>query len=69
MRQEVKTGQEAMLGKRAVVVEDLDPEGKIQYASEVWDAMTKGKRFLKGEQVKISSIQGLTLQVEEMPKD
>ncbi len=65
MRQEVKTGQEAMLGKKGLVVEDIDPEGKIQYANEIWDATARGSRFLKGEQVKIRGIRGLVLQVEK----
>ena len=65
MRLEVRTGQEAMLGKEGLVVEDIDPEGKIQYASEIWDAMAEGKRFLKGERVKIIGFQGLSLLVEE----
>ncbi len=67
MRQDVQTGQEAMLGKKGLVVEDIDPEGKIQFTSEIWDAVTKGKRFLKGEQVRISGFQGLRLLVEEIP--
>ena len=66
MRQEVRTGREAMLGKKGVVIEDIVPEGKIQYANEIWDATAKGKRFLKGEQVRISGIRGLWLLVEEM---
>ena len=65
MRLEVRTGQEAMLGKEGLVVEDIDPEGKIQYASEIWDAMAEGRRFLKGERVRISGFQGLRLLVEE----
>jgi len=65
MRLEVRTGQEAMLGKEGLVVEDIDPEGKIQYTSEIWNAMAKEKRFLKGERVKIIGFQGLILLVEE----
>jgi membrane-bound ClpP family serine protease len=67
MRREPQTGQEAMLGKKGVVIEDIDPEGKIQYAGEIWDAKTTRKRFLKGELVRIASIRGLMLLVEEMP--
>ncbi len=69
MRQEVKTGQEAMLGQKGLVVEDIDPEGKIQYANELWDATARGSRFLKGEQVKIRGIRGLVLQVERIPSE
>ena len=65
MRMEVRTGQEAMLGKEGLVVKDIDPVGKIQYASEIWDAMAEGKTFLKVERVKIIGFQGLRLLVEE----
>ena len=66
MRQQVKTGREAMIGKKALVVEDINPEGKIQYAGEIWDAVARGSRFSKGEQVKISGFRGLVLQVEKI---
>jgi membrane-bound ClpP family serine protease len=66
MRQQVKNGREAMIGKKALVVEDIDPEGKIQYAGDLWDATARGSRFLKGEQVKISGFRGLVLQVEKI---
>jgi membrane protein implicated in regulation of membrane protease activity len=68
MRQRVKTGREAMVGKRGFVIADINPEGKVQYASEIWDAITKGgARFFQGEQVTISGIRGLTLIVEGFP--
>jgi membrane-bound serine protease (ClpP class) len=68
-RQKVCTGQEAMLGKNGVVIEDIDPEGKIQCANEIWNAATEGRSLLKGEKVKISRMKGLRLLVEEMPAD
>jgi len=67
MHQEAQTGQEAMLKKKALVIEDIDPEGKIQYAGEIWDATGEGKRFLKGEQVIIRKFSGLSLIVDEIP--
>jgi len=67
MHQSVQTGQEAMLKKRAMVIEDIDPEGKIFYAGEIWDATGKGKKFLKGEEVQIREFRGLRLVVEEAP--
>ena len=66
MHQEVQTGQEAMLGKKGLAVEDIAPEGKIQYNGEIWDATAKGKRFFKGDQVRICGVRGLLLLVEEM---
>lgn len=69
MRSKVHTGQEGMVGKRGLVVDDIDPEGKIEYASEIWDAMTKGRWLPKGEQVMISGFEGLRLLVVEMPDE
>jgi membrane protein implicated in regulation of membrane protease activity len=64
---EVRTGQEAMLGKEGLVVKDIAPEGKIQYANEIWDAMAEEKWFPIGERVRIKGFQGMRLLVEERP--
>lgn len=68
MRQRPLTGREAMVGKQGVVVQDIDPEGKIELAGEIWNATTTGKRFSKGELIRITAISGLMLRVDEMPK-
>jgi membrane-bound ClpP family serine protease len=64
MHMKVKTGREAMLGKTAVVIQNVDPEGKIQIATEIWNAFADGGRFLTGQKVKIVRFQGLSLLVE-----
>ena len=64
MRGRVHTGQEGMLGKKAVVVEDIDPVGKIEYGGEIWDAKTRGNSLFEGEQVNIIEFRGLNLLVE-----
>ncbi|MBW1697629.1 MAG: hypothetical protein JRH18_01065 [Deltaproteobacteria bacterium] len=69
MRQQIRTGIEGMLGKKALVIEDIDPDGKIQYATEIWCATTTNNRLNKGEQVKICEIQGLMVLVEAIPAD
>jgi membrane-bound serine protease (ClpP class) len=69
MRRKVCTGQEAMLGRNGLVIEDIDPEGKIRCASEIWNATTQGRSLLKGEKVKITRIKGLTLLVEGISTD
>jgi len=53
MRAKVRNGQAAMLGKTGVVLQNIDPEGKIKYAAEIWNAVADGKRFLAGEKVVI----------------
>jgi membrane-bound ClpP family serine protease len=67
-RRKVQTGFEKFIDEEAVVVEDLNPEGKVQINDEIWKATAKGKRFQKGEKVWISGAQGLTLIVEDLNK-
>lgn len=54
MHARVCSGREAMLGETGVVLQKIDPEGKIQYATEIWNAVSKDKKFLEGEKVVIS---------------
>jgi membrane protein implicated in regulation of membrane protease activity len=65
----VCTGKEAMLGKTAVVIRNIDPEGKIQFATEIWNATAKGKVFLEGQKVMIKGVMGLNLLVAEVPAE
>jgi len=68
MHAKVRNGQEAMLGKTGVVLENIDPEGKIKYATEIWNAVADGKKFLVGEKVVINGFSyGLSVTVEEAP--
>jgi hypothetical protein len=47
MRARVHNGPEAMMGKTGVVLKNIDPEGKIKYATEIWNAVADGKKFSK----------------------
>jgi len=69
MRQKVRTGLEGMMGEKVVVVEDINPDGRIHYYSEIWGATTKRKKFSQGEQVKVVGMDGLMLVVEGVSKD
>ena len=51
LRLKPRNGREAMLGETGWVVQDINPEGKIQYATEIWNAETDGKRLSKGDKV------------------
>jgi membrane-bound ClpP family serine protease len=64
MRAEAKTGLKAMIGREAVVIEDIDPEGKVKIKDELWAATAGGKKIAAGEKVRIVNIQGLVLIVE-----
>ena len=69
LHRKVCTGKEAMLGKTAVVIRNIDPKGKIKYATEIWHATARGKTFLKGEKVIITGVLGLNLLVAEAPAE
>jgi membrane-bound ClpP family serine protease len=60
----VSTGLEEMIGQEAVVIADIDPEGKVRIKDEIWASTAKGERFEKGEIVKIVGYRGLLLVVE-----
>ena len=67
-KRRVRTGFEEMIGKDAVVFEDINPEGKIRTDDELWDARAKEGEFLKGERVTIIGHEGLTLIVDALPE-
>jgi membrane-bound serine protease (ClpP class) len=64
----VVTGLEAMLGRPAVVVEEINPSGRVKVQGEYWDAVSH-TRIGVNEQVKITAVEGLTLHVEALPPD
>jgi membrane protein implicated in regulation of membrane protease activity len=66
MRMSPRIGKEAMLGKTGVVINDIDPEGKIKYATEIWDAITDGKKFSKGDKVIIHGFWEMKVLVKEV---
>jgi membrane-bound ClpP family serine protease len=65
-KRRVRTGFEEMIGEEAIVMEDLDPEGKVRINDELWAARAQGGRFLKGEKVRITGHEGLTVIVEAL---
>jgi len=67
-KRRVRTGFEEMIGKDAVVFEDINPEGKIRTDDELWDARAQKGVLLKGERVRIVGHEGLTLIVDPLPE-
>jgi len=59
----VRTGLEEMMGQEAVVIDDIDPEGKVRFKDEIWAATAKGERVEQGERVRIVGSRGLVLVV------
>ncbi len=63
------SGLEAMIGESAVVLKDLDPEGKVNFRGEVWNAVTRGEKIPLGHQVTILGANGLQLIVKAVDAD
>ncbi len=63
------TGKEGLIGETAVVYEDLNPEGLVKVSGEIWKALSGDGRIIKkGREVKIISLEGLTLIVNILNK-
>ena len=62
----VKTGLEEMIGQEALVINDIDPEGKVRINTELWAAIAKAGRYEQGKKVRIIGAQGLVLVVEDL---
>jgi len=69
MRMDPLLGKEAILGKIGIVIKDIDPEGKIIYASEIWNAYAKGKKFSVGDEVVIKDFWRMQVLVQEIPAE
>src|SRR5438093_1503744 len=57
------TGAEGLVGKTAPVRERLAPEGQVMVSGEIWRAVAQGEPLEPGAQVRIVSVDGLTLKV------
>ena len=51
------------MGKTAIVRERLAPEGQVMVSGEIWRAVAQGEPLEPGAQVRIVSVDGLTLKV------
>jgi len=62
-RRKTETGMEGMIGMIGKAETDIDPEGKVFIAGEIWNAYSE-EPIKKGENVKVVSVKGLRLKVE-----
>ena len=62
-RRQARTGREELIGKRAIVKVALEPEGTVFFKGERWAATSEKGRIELGEEVIITGVDGLTLQV------
>ena len=64
-RRKVVSGLEELIGAQAIVMNDFDRNGRVSIHSESWMALTNTP-LCKGQQVKVTEVKGLTLQVEPL---
>ncbi|MFC2006997.1 NfeD family protein [Chloroflexota bacterium] len=62
-RQQVSAGREDLIGKTAVVEIVLEPRGIVLVEGERWTATIDSKRAEEEEEVVITKVEGLKLQV------
>jgi membrane-bound serine protease (ClpP class) len=60
----VSNRDEQMVGREGVVLQDLDPTGVVQVASEHWTASSVRGAPRKGDRVRVVQMEGLRLKVE-----
>ena len=58
------TGQDEMVGQLGIVRKTLDPSGQVFVHGELWQAESEGDPIPAGSQVRVESVDGLTLRVE-----
>jgi membrane-bound serine protease (ClpP class) len=63
-RLKVASRDERLVGQEGVVLQDLDPTGVVQVASEHWTAASVRGTPRKGERVRVVQMEGLRLKVE-----
>src|SRR4051794_5498822 len=62
-RYRVSTGAEGLIGAKAEVIEQCDPEGRVRLRGEIWRARCAVRAGV-GERVAVTAVDGLTLEVE-----
>ncbi|MGJ7457617.1 NfeD family protein [Halomonas sp. RA08-2] len=64
-RRPAKGGEEELVGSEARVLEDFDGQGHVRLMGERWNARSD-QPLAKGQMVRVSRIDGLTVEVEPM---
>ncbi len=59
-----RVGPESLLGRKAVVVEDLTPNGLVRLDGEVWSAKCVNGTALRGEEVVVIGVSGAKVLVK-----
>ena len=69
MRAKAKGGIQTIIGRKALVVKDVDPIGQITLWGEVWTAAGCNEPIPAGKEVRILDANGLVLTVDAVDED
>ncbi len=61
----VQTGAESYPGRRAEVIEECNPRGRVKVDGEIWNAECEGRAAV-GEMVEVVGVEKLTLRVRPL---
>ncbi|RJX19784.1 MAG: nodulation protein NfeD [Ammonifex sp.] len=64
-KRRVLTGMEGLIGYDGVARTDLDPEGTVLVAGEIWRAVAAEGKIERGEKVKVVQTEGISLKVSK----
>jgi membrane-bound serine protease (ClpP class) len=62
-RYRLRSGPETIVGQTATVIDECAPVGRVRFQGEVWNARAS-EAVAEGESVRITAVDGLTLDVE-----
>jgi membrane-bound serine protease (ClpP class) len=65
----VVSGVDRVLGRKGIVVTDLNPEGAVHVGGELWTAKSTSGPILEGERIRVVEVDGLRLKVEPIGAD
>jgi membrane-bound serine protease (ClpP class) len=69
LRRKPLTGIEGMLGEIGKTMDPLDPSGRVLVRGEIWNAVSVAGDLKKGEKVRITEVNDMTLHVEQVNRN
>jgi membrane-bound serine protease (ClpP class) len=63
-RRKPVSGFQTMIGEMAVTFDELRPAGRVRIHGEIWNAISDSGNINKGQEVRVTKVQDLTLYVE-----
>jgi len=66
-RRQVYTGREELVGKTAIVKEDLNPQGQVLVDGELWQALSEAGPVKAGTEVMVTRVEGFKVFVTTKP--